>query len=131
VRDTRQLPGTNDTKTQAVRVLVGNELRSYRDVYAHAFRTLRPDLEVREVEPGDLDREIERFEPHVVVCSHASTLVRESVLAWIELYPEGAPVAMICTAGELSSIRDVQLDNLISVIDQTIELLNPDEDSPG
>lgn len=125
MKDIRRLVGANETETKTVRVLVGNELRTYRDVYVHAFRILRPNLEVREVEPADLDREIERFEPHLVVCSYASVAVRETVLSWIELYPEGAPVAMICTAGQLSTIRDVQFDNLISVIDQTTELLNP------
>ncbi len=36
-------------------VLLANELRAYRESLAHAFRQLRPEVEVMTAEPEELD----------------------------------------------------------------------------
>jgi hypothetical protein len=46
-----------------LRVLLANELRSYREVIALALRELRPGVEVIDVEPKELDAEAKRFSP--------------------------------------------------------------------
>lgn len=115
---------TPQDEVRKVRVLVANEPRSYRQVYAYACRRLRPRAEVREVEPECLDREVRLFHPDLVVCSRVTDAVRDTALVWVELLPEGEPVAMVCAAGELTTIADVQIDNLLFVIDWTENLIH-------
>lgn len=104
-----------------MRVLVANELCSYREAIAEVFKELRPHVEVRCVEPEDLDGEIVRVRPHMVLCSRLTEAVR-SLLAWVLLYPDGENRAEINSAGERTTLFDVQFDHLLAILDK-IELL--------
>lgn len=106
---------------ETMRVLVANEMCAYREVIAEVFQELRPHFEVRCVEPDDLDEEITRHRPHLVVCSRF-TEAMHSLLAWIMLYPDGENQAVVSTAGERVSIANVGFDHLLSTLDKT-ELL--------
>ncbi len=107
---------------EKMRVLVANEPCTYREVIADALRELRPHIEVKAAEPGDLDHEVTRFRPHLTICSRLTTAM-ESLLAWILLYPEGENRAMISTAGEQVAVASVGFNDLLSTIDKT-ELLH-------
>lgn len=100
------------------RVLVANEPRSHREVIAEAVRGLRPLVEVIVVEPEDLDREVGVLGPDLVVCSGATAAVRTGAPAWIELYPGGETLARIHLDGRSSTIADIQLAGILSVVDQ-------------
>jgi hypothetical protein len=119
----------DDAKAKPIRILLANEPLTYREVLAYAFKTLRPEAEVRVAGQEDLDQEVRRFRPHMVVCNRATPEVKEITMSWVELYPDGEPVAMICTMGQLSTIVDVHLDNLIFIIDQTAELIDHNDEA--
>src|ERR687893_3084450 len=87
------------------RVLVACELKSYREAIASAFRVLRPDVEVFEVEEEDLDREVERLAPDLVVCSRLSASVEDHAPNWIELYPDWEAHSVISVLGESSTVE--------------------------
>ncbi len=106
---------------EKMRVLVANDPCTYREVIADAFQGLRPHVEVYVVEPDDLDHEVARFRPHLVICSQLTASV-QSLLAWIMLYPNGENRAVISTAGEHTTVANVVFDHLLSIIDKT-ELL--------
>ncbi len=59
------------------RILVANELTSYRQTIAIVFRELHPNVEVLEVDPGTLDWEVARLGPDLVICSRVTAVVRE------------------------------------------------------
>ena len=101
-----------------MRVLVANEMCAYREVIAEVFQELRPHLEVRCVEPDDLDHEIACHRPHLVVCSQLTDAMH-SLLAWIMLYPDGENQAVVSTAGELITLVDVEFSHLLSILDKT------------
>src|SRR4051812_2744153 len=101
-----------------MRVLVANELCTYRETIAEVFKELRPHIEVHCIEPDDLDHEIARLRPHVVLCSRLTDAV-QALLAWILLYPNGENQAVVSTAGELVTVVDVKFDHLLSILDQT------------
>lgn len=61
---------------EEVRALVANDPRIYREVIAAALRELRPLVEVVVAEPEELDREVERVRPHLVICNQATAIVR-------------------------------------------------------
>ena len=104
-----------------MRVLVANELCSYREAIGQVLGELRPNVEIHCVDPKDLDREIVRVRPHVALCSRLTDTVR-SLLAWVLLYPDGENRAEVSTAGERMMLFDVDFDHLLSILDK-IELL--------
>jgi hypothetical protein len=99
-------------------VLVANELRYYREVIANAILMLRPDFEVSTAEPELLDHELIHLNPDVVVCSRATPTIRSRWPAWVELYPDGEPLAVVCIDGQSSTVHDIELDDLLSIIDR-------------
>ena len=100
------------------RVLMANELASYRQTIALVLREMRPDVEVIEADSGTLNQQVLRFTPDLVICSRATSVVRDRVPNWIELYPNCQPLSTICIGGELSTVDDVQLSELIAVVDR-------------
>ena len=97
------------------RILVANELTSYRQTIAIVFRELHPNVEVLEVDPGTLDWEVARLGPALVICSRLTAVVEERAANWIELYPECKPFSTICIGGEHTAIEDIELADLLSV----------------
>jgi hypothetical protein len=111
---------------RSVRILVANEPRAYREVFASTLRVLRPDAEIVEARSENLDREVRRFRPDLVLCSNVSPLVQNTVRNWVLLYPESEPSIMIFTYGELSTVGNVDFNDLISLVDHTSETINND-----
>lgn len=103
-----------------MRLLVANAPLSYRQAMAAAITALRPDIEVLLGEPEALDTEVERLSPDLVVCSHVTPLVESRVLAWIDLYPEGDRRATISVDGRRVETDGVELEYLLSIIDQRV-----------
>lgn len=104
---------------KVTRILVASELMSYREAVATVFRELRPDVEVFEAESGDLNREVLRLRPDLVICSQVTPLVKERVRNWVELYPDCEPHSVISIEGECSTVEDMQLANLLDIVDRT------------
>jgi hypothetical protein len=100
------------------RVLVANELRSYREAIAEVFRRLRPNVEVSEAEPADLDGETMRLRPDLVVCTRVTPLVELSVRAWVELYPGCEPHSVINLGERRRTLEDAQLSDLLEILDR-------------
>jgi hypothetical protein len=94
-------------------ILVANELTSYRQSIAIVIRELHPNVEVLEVHPETLDREVTRIGPDLVICSSVTTVVEELAANWIELYPECGPFSTFCIAGDRRPMEDVQLSDLL------------------
>ena len=99
----------------ARRILVANELTSYRQTFAIVFKELHPGVEVFEVDPEILDGEVTRLGPDLVICSRVTARVRERAANWVELYPECKPFSTFCIGGERTAMEDVQLSDLLAV----------------
>ncbi len=100
------------------RVLMANELASYRQTIALVLRELRPDVEVIETDSGTLNQQVLRMSPDLVICSRVTSLVKDRVPNWVELYPECRPLSTFCIRGESSTVDDVQLSDLLVLIDR-------------
>lgn len=104
----------------ARRILVANELTSYRQTIALVIRDLRPDVEVFEADPETLDREVARLRPDLVICSRLTSLVKEMVPTWVELYPDLGSCSTLCVRGERRTMKDIQLSDLLSLCASTL-----------
>ena len=100
-----------------MRILVANEPRLYREVFADAFREFRPHTEVITAEPDILDREVLRFHPDLVICDITPT-VRAVAYSWIEIREENGAL-VFSSSGTWPAGTDVRLDDLLSFIDQS------------
>ena len=116
----RIVPGRGyHPRMNGARVLVACELKSYREATASAFRVLRPGVEVFEIEEEDLDREVERLAPDLVVCSRLSQRVEVRVPNWVELYPGRGSRSVVSQRGERSTFEEIELSDLLSIVDST------------
>ena len=97
------------------RILVANELTSYRQSIAIVLGELHPHVDVLEVHPETLDWEVARVGPDLVICSRVTAVVEEWAANWIELYPDCRPFSTFCIGGERRTLEDVQLSDLLSV----------------
>ena len=102
-----------------MRVLMANEPRSYREAIAAVVQMQCPEVEVFMVEPEALDAETSRVNPDLVICSQATDLVRQYVSVWVELYPEHRSKSIVSVAGSRSTIEDIQLSDIVSLVAQT------------
>ena len=107
-----------------VRVLVSIAPLSYRQAVAQALARSRPRLEVRIAPPEDLDREVGRFGPHLVVCNEATAFVRSNVLSWVEIAFEDGLDAAISLDGRTSLVHDVSMDDLLAAVDETERMVS-------
>lgn len=115
------LAGGYHPSMNGARVLVVCELRSYREAIAAAFRALRPGLEVFEAEEEDLDREVDRLAPDLVVCSRLTARVENRAPSWIELYPGCGSWSVVNVRGERSTVEEIQFSDLLSIVDRTMD----------
>jgi hypothetical protein len=97
------------------RILVANELTSYRQSIAIVLRELQPGVEVFEIDPKTLEGEVARLAPDLVICTRVTAVVRERAANWVELYPECKPFSTFCIGGEHRAMEDVQLSDLLWV----------------
>jgi hypothetical protein len=112
-------------------VIFAIEPRSYRQVMGEALRSMRPHIEVVVLEPGTLEAGISRLEPHLVFANtpHASS---PSVWpAWVEFRPYEEPPARVCLGGRRWELSEVELDDLLSIVDQTEKLVPMGKDPGG
>jgi hypothetical protein len=108
-----------------MRVLLANEPRLYREVLAETFQRLRPQLEACAVEPQELNQEVLRVRPDLVICDRVTPVVEVTVRFWIEYREENE--ALVVTATNVWGLAlhtdGMGLNDLLSVIDRTEELL--------
>ena len=116
-----------------VRVLVAfeDDYRSYREVIAAGIHVLRPRTEVETAPMGELEEQIERFDPQLVVCSRPNSLASCRCAAWVELPLDPTRSTKICVAGRYSKRSNPAIDVLIAVIDEVEQLLQMDDDFEG
>ena len=105
-------------------VLMANEPRAYREGIAAVISQLRPEVEIKTVEPKALDTSIERFSPDMVICSKATDALKGSVRVWVELYPENAALSVASISGRRIEYAEIQLPDLLSIVDKAAELAN-------
>ena len=105
-----------------MRVLMAIEPRSYREVIGEAIQGLRPHLEVTIIEPDALEPEMARLDPGLVICSRPSTAPANGRPGWIEFRPYAQPAAKIYVGGQRFELEEVDLEDLLSVVDEAERL---------
>jgi hypothetical protein len=76
---------------------------------------------VRIAPPENLDREVESFEPHLVICNEATQTVREIALSWMVILFEDGLDAIVCVDSQAKEVHDISTEDLLRAVDDTEE----------
>ena len=105
-----------------MRVLVAMEPRAYREAIGEAIRWLRPRVEVAILEPEELENEIARLDPELVISARPVSWIAKGRMAWVECDPYEEPAATVSLDGLRTELETVNLEDLLWVVDEAEEL---------
>lgn len=103
---------------RGLRILFVNEPRAYRETISTVIAQLRPRFEVFVAEPLALERMVRLMSPDCVVCSGLARALEMESPAWIQLYPEGEPHAVVSVNEEQSIYPGLDFDALLCILDR-------------
>ena len=110
-----------------MRILVAIKPRVYREVLALSLQHYRPEDEVLISLPETLEGEVERFKPHLVVCTEGAVPdILSGVLCRVEIMFSDGLDARIGLDGQVTDAKDVGTQDLFALVDQT-ETMIPKE----
>jgi len=104
------------------------EYLAYREVIAAAIRVLRPGAQVESANLDALAQEIERLDPHVLICTRPNTVDPGRRPAWVVLPTDPIRPARICIGGRYSERLNPTVEVLLGIVDEVEERLTEAED---
>jgi len=116
-----------------IRVLIAieDDYRAYREVLAAGIQMFRPHVEVDSSSLEALRERIQRFDPHLVICSQPNTVDPGGRPAWIKLSLDTLQPSTICVGGDFSERTNPGLEVLLAVIGEVEELIRMNENLQG
>jgi hypothetical protein len=115
--------------TARILVAFEDEYLAYREVIAAAIRVLRPGAQVQSTNLDALAQEVERTDPHVVICTRPNTVDPGRRPAWIVLPTDPTRPARTCVGGRYSERANPTVEVLLGIVDEVEEQLTEAEDS--
>jgi hypothetical protein len=109
-----------------IRILVAFEEdhRVYQETTATIIRELRTHVEVSITELNELEAEVARLSPDLVICSRPKNATDAGrVLAWLKLPTGHDRSAELYLDGEYSEVDNPGLEELLRVVDETERLV--------
>ena len=94
---------------------------------AAAIRVLRPGSQVESANLDALAQEVERMDPHVVICSRPNTVDPRRRPAWVVLPTDPTRPARICVGGRYSERSNPTVEVLLGIIDEVEQQLTEAE----
>ena len=95
-----------------------DDYRAYRETIAAVVRVLRPGTEVESTPLETLEKELERFDPQVVICSGDEDVETSDRLTWIELSLDPTQPTKVRVGGRYLARTNPTVEELLEVIDE-------------
>jgi hypothetical protein len=106
--------------------------RAYGEAMVGAVRASRPDLEgVSLAHLRELEAEVERFDPHLVMSSRPNTLDPGARAAWVLLSDDPEEPSEVCIDGRHRRLENPGLEEMLGIIDETEELVQTGRELRG
>lgn len=102
-------------------VALEDEYRAYREVLAAGVKALRPAVQVETALPSDVEEEMARFDPQVIISSVEATDPNDAV-AWITLSTDPSQPTKTHIGGRHIVQSNPTLFELLEVLDEAIRL---------
>ena len=112
-------------------VVFAIEPRSYRQAMGEAVQSLRPHVEVVVIDPDTLKAAVARLEPDLVFANRPDAASPPGGPAWVEFRPYEQPPARVRLVGRRWELEEVELEDLLSLVDRTEELVRTGRDPGG
>jgi hypothetical protein len=96
-----------------------------------AMRVLRPRVEVETAGLEVLGQEVERFDPHLVICSRPGSVDSGGTLGWVELPMHPTRPTKVCIGGRHSERPNATLEILLAIVDEVERLAQARNDQRG
>jgi hypothetical protein len=109
---------------RCMRVLIAITPAMYQQILALFLKERRPSAEVETTDLANLNSEVERFGPDLLICHKTSTEVRKGVFSWIEIRYTDSMDAIVSVEGKATRIEDVKIEDLLATLDETEELVS-------
>ena len=122
---------SDDDVTMRSLVVYEDSYRSYGQTMVGAIRGLRPQLEAALVQVRELEAEVGRFDPHLVICNRPNTIDPGGRAAWVRLSDEPDEPSEFCLAGRRWGSENPGLDEVVAIIDEMEALLREGRDLGG
>jgi|SRR5215212_3422649 len=114
-----------------IRVLVTVTPQMYRQAIALSVQRQRPGLDVRVASPEATERELANFRPHLLVHNDNDGLGSDAVAnipCRVEVQYSDGMDARISADGEVSTARDMCMEDLLRVVDRASALAERETD---
>jgi hypothetical protein len=106
--------------------------RAYGEAMVGAVRASRPGLEeVALAHLRELEVEVERFDPHLVVSSRPNTFEVGGRAAWVLLSDDPEEPSEVCIDGRHRRLENPGLEQILEIIDETAELVGTGRELRG
>jgi hypothetical protein len=122
---------SDDDVTMRSLVVYEDSYRSYGQTMVGAIRGLRPQLEAALVQVRELEAEVGRFDPHLVICNRPNSIDPGGRAAWVRLSDEPDEPSEFCLAGRRWGAENPELDEVVAIIDEMEALLREGRDLGG
>ena len=87
---------------------------------AAGVEALRPGTEVATTVPSDLEKEVARFDPQVIISSRPCATDTGDEVTWIELPTDPSRPTVVSFDGHSSEQNNPTLDALLKVVDDAV-----------
>ena len=105
--------------------------RSYGEAMVGAVRASRPGLEVALAHLRELQAELERFDPDLVVSSRPNTFEVGGRAAWVLLSDDPDEPSEVCNDGQHRRLENPGLEEVLGIIDETEKLVRSGRELRG
>jgi hypothetical protein len=105
--------------------------RAYGEALEGAIRGRRPNAEVSLVQARELESEVARFDPHLVVSGKPNVVDPGGRAAWVRLSEEPEEPSEVCVGGRRRGTQNPGMGELLAVVDETEELVRAGGDALG
>jgi hypothetical protein len=103
----------------------------YSEAMERAIRNSRPHLEIKIARTSELEAEIERFAPHMVLCERRNLAHPGDAGAWVKSSYEPSEPSEVCLDGRRWELDNPTINELLAVIDETEELVRTGRELEG
>ena len=105
--------------------------RSYGEAMVGAVGESRPSLKVALAHLRELEAELERFDPHLVVSSRANPFEVGTRAAWVLLSDDPDEPSEVCIDGQHRRLENPGLEEMLEIIDETERLVGSGHELRG
>jgi hypothetical protein len=122
-----------NSRDDVARVLIVYEdsYRSNGQTMVGAIRGHRPHLEAGLVQVRELEAEVERFDPHLVVSNRPNSIDPGGRVAWVRLSDDPDEPSEFCLARRRWDAENPGLEDVLEIIEEMERLLREGRDLGG